>query len=151
MSMMDYYRTHFFKGRKQEHSLADAYYSSSFLLETYEEVIAGYEVQARIKVQRVPHNAQDSTVISSLNKYIVRYGEPVYAISSNSLEDNGYENSAVYLFREEITVEQFLELPGIYSDSERYEYDTHCITYWVVRDYLEDDENEVDLHYIELM
>lgn len=150
MSMMDYYRTDFSKGRKQEHSLSDAYYSSSFLLETYEEVIDGYEVQARIKVQRVPHNAQDSPDLCNPN-YIVRYGEPVYAIAANGLQDEYYENSAVYLFREEITVEQFLELPGIYSDSERYEYDTHCITYWVVRAYLEDDENEVDLHYIELM
>jgi hypothetical protein len=140
MSMMDYYRTDF---SKQEHSLVDAYYSSSFILEAYEKVIAGYEVQARIKIRRLPHDAQDSNDLCNSN-YIVRYGETIYAISANSPEDDGYENSAVYLFREEITVEQFLELPG-------YEYETHCIPHWFVRDLLEDGENEVDLHYIELM
>ena len=137
MSMMDYYRKDVSKGREQEHSLADAYYSSSFLLETYKELIAGYEVQAHNKVERVPHNAQDSTDLCNSN-YIVRYGEPVYAIVANGLQDEYYENSAVYLFKEKITVEKFLELLGIYFDSERYEYDTHCITYRVVRYYLED-------------
>ena len=73
--MMDYYRKDFSKGREQEHSLADAYYSSTFLLETYEDLIAGYEVQARNKVERVPHNAQDSPDLCNPH-YIVRYGEP---------------------------------------------------------------------------
>ena len=146
MRMVDYYRTDMV--HKEEPVLVDAYYSSAFLLEAYEIVIGGYEVQARIKIKRLPHGTQNSNDLYNLD-YIVRYGEPVYAISSNGLEDDGYENSMVYLFREEITVEQYLNFHD--SDTEQYEYKSHCISYQWVRDFLEDDEDEIDLHYGELL
>ena len=130
MSIMDYYMGPY----NVEHSLPDAYYSTTFQVTSHSVVLGGYELQARIKVESV-----SSETKSTMDSFIIKYGEVLYAIEIG-LEDDGYENTTVHLLNEDVSIEKFYEFD--YYDPERYSYHKDCIPYCLIHDYMEDENTE---------
>lgn len=131
MSIIDYYKGPY----HVEHHLTDAYYSTTFRVSSHSVVLHGYELQARIKVECVSSDSKPT-----LNSFIIKYGEVLYAIIEIGLEDDGYENTTVHLLNEQVSIEEFYQFD--YYEPERYEYHQDCIPYCCIRDYMYDENTE---------
>ena len=145
MSIMDYYKLPY----NVEHSLPDAYYSTTFQVTSHSVVLGGYELQARIKVKSVSSDSK-----STLESFIIKYGEVLYAIIEIGLEDDGYENTTVHLLNEDVSIEKFYEFD--YYDPEHYSYHKDCIPYSFIHDYMYDENtksisNESDFHFTDFI
>lgn len=145
MSIMDYYKGPY----NVEHSLTDAYYSTTFQVTSHSEVLGGYELQARIKVKSVFSDSK-----STMDSFIIKYGEVLYAIIEIGLEDDGYENTTVHLLNEKVSIEEFYKYG--YYEPERYSYHQDCIPYCLIHDYMYDENtesisNKSDFHFTDFI
>ena len=145
MSMLKYYQGPY----HEEQPLADVYYSQTFRVSSHSIVLHGYELQARIKVESVAYDNEDT-----LDSFIIKYGEVLYAIIEIGLEDDGYENTTVHLLNEQVSIEEFYKCD--YYEPERYSYHQDCIPYCWIHDYMYDEDTESisnmsDFHFSDLL